>query len=147
VGGPDLYYGGTAYDNSAGLGVQVQSGAERGEQPEVTWIEPPPLRPAPEGALRVVPRTLLYDRGTMFGHSALMRPRVAPAHVELSSTDAGRLGIADGDAVLLRQNGHAVPLVARVNQNGDVPTGVALLPRDLGPLPAEGYFAAVVEKA
>jgi NADH-quinone oxidoreductase subunit G len=147
VGGNDLYYGGTAHENSQGLGVQVKSGAERGQQPEVEWVEPPPLTPAPDGGLRVVSRTVLYDRGTTFAPSALMHPRVPPAHIELNPADAARLGIADGDQVQVRLNGHGANLPARVPQTeGNAPEGVALIPRGLGPTLADGHYPAIVEK-
>ncbi len=148
VGGRDLYYGGTAYENSQGLGVQVKSGAERGQQPEVEWVEPPALTPAPDGGLRVVSRTVLYDRGTTFAPSALLHPRVPPAHVELHPADASRLGIADGDEVQVRSNGRGVSLAARVpDRDGSAPEGVALMPRSLGPAPADGQYPAMIEKA
>lgn len=145
VGGIDLYYGGTAYENSQGLGVQVKSAAERGEKPAAGWIDPP-TPPAGDG-LKVVPTTLLYDRGRTFAPSALMHPRVPKAYVELNAADAARLGIAGGDQVKVGLNGHSVPLQARVSDRGRAPEGAALMPRSLGVTARAGTFVAKIEKA
>ncbi|MBI3360059.1 MAG: NADH-quinone oxidoreductase subunit NuoG [Chloroflexi bacterium] len=145
VGGVDLYYGGTAYDNSQGLGVQVKSSAERGERPAPRWIDPP-APPIGDG-FKIVPTTALYDRGTTFVPSALMQPRVPKACVELNAADAARLGIADGDTVKVSLNGHSAPVTARVAAHGRAPEGVALMSRSLGVTAKAGAFVAKIEKA
>jgi NADH-quinone oxidoreductase subunit G len=148
VGGRDLYYGGTSYENSQGLGVQLKSGAERGEQPELDWSEPPALVAAANGEVRVVARTLLYDQGTTFAPASVMRPRTAQPFVELNPADAGRLGIGDGDPVMVNSNGYrAGPVTARVTDLSGVPEGVALVARSLGLAPLDGAFVAKIEKA
>jgi NADH-quinone oxidoreductase subunit G len=50
---------------------------------------------------------------------------VARQHVELSPDDAGRLGIADGDAVVVAQNGTRLPATALIHSG--VPRGAAFL--------------------
>jgi NADH-quinone oxidoreductase subunit G len=148
VGGRDLYYGGTSYENSQGLGVQLQSGAERGAQPEQRWAEPPALTVAGEDELRLVARTLLYDRGTTFMPSEIMWPRTPEPFIQLNAADAARLGIADGDQVTVSANGaRGGPVTARVSQNGGAPEGVALVARSLGLPLADHFVTARIERA
>lgn len=128
VGGADLYYGGTAYENAAGLGAQVPTAADRGEVFTVNHISDAG-KPATDG-LVAVPTTLLYDRGTTFVRSHLMLPRTAKPCVELSSADAARLGIADGETVVLSMEGRETKVTARVDSIA--PEGVALVPQSLG---------------
>lgn len=133
VGGRDLYYGGTSYDNEQGLGVQLKSGVECG-----MTLTPHEVRSPVSvlNGLMLIPTTLLYDRGATFLPSLLMHPRVPPPHVVLNPADAARLGIADGDAVALSFDGANVVVTARVSERA--PEGAALMPRDLGvPTPAE----------
>ena len=63
VGRGDLYYGGTTYENTQGLGVQLFNAAQRGKKvslPRVRKVAT--LRPK-EKQLLAVPVTKLYDRG------------------------------------------------------------------------------------
>jgi NADH-quinone oxidoreductase subunit G len=127
VGGVDLYYGGTSYENKEGLGVQLASGAERGEAVAMGKVELPQV--LGEG-LMLVPTTVLYDKGTVFAEAALMHPRVPAAHAELHAADAARLGIAEGDRVTLTASGQTWTTQAHVN--GRAPEGAVLLPESLG---------------
>jgi anaerobic selenocysteine-containing dehydrogenase len=122
-----LYYGGTAFENTAGLGVQLRSGAERGEA--VTLARAPTAAPAPAG-LMAVPTTLLYDRGTTFVRSTRLHPRIPQPYIELNSADAHKLGIANGETVTVSINGVETRIAARVN--GRAPAGAALVPQSLG---------------
>lgn len=128
VGGADLYYGGTSFKNAVGLGVQLKSGAERGEV-ATTGTVSTPARAAGEG-LVAVPTTLLYDRSATFVRSTVMHPRIPTAYVEINSADAAKLGIADGETVTLSVNGIDAQLPAHVD--GRAPEGTVLVPQDLG---------------
>ncbi len=142
VGGLDLYYGGTAYENKAGLGMQVSSAADRGEAVNVSAVSSSPR--SFEG-LMAVPTTLLYDRGTTFGRSALMHPRIPPPYIELNTADAEQLGIADGEMITLAINGQETQIMARVDSRA--PAGVALAPQGLGgPVLSEATSAAIKKK-
>ncbi|MBI4770829.1 MAG: molybdopterin-dependent oxidoreductase [Chloroflexi bacterium] len=143
VGGADSYYSGAAHENTQGVGVQLPSGAERGETPALARIAPP-AAPSGEG-LRLAPVTLLYDRGPTFAKSALMGPRLPEAHVQLSSADAARLGVGDGDRVRITLPGGEVTVPARVD--GRAPEGSALLPRSLGLAVPAGAAVARISKA
>src|SRR5258706_3723001 len=98
VGGRDLYYGGTSYTNSQGLGVQTPSGVELGQAVAAGKLEPTGALAA-DGGLTLVPTTVLFDRGATFVRSLVMHPRLPLPYVEINTADAVRLGIQDGDSV------------------------------------------------
>jgi NADH-quinone oxidoreductase subunit G len=128
VGGVDLYYGGTAYQNKGGLGVQIPSAAEQGavKAGEVMKV----TAPTAKGNLLVVPTTRLYNRERVFLPSALVHARIPDAYVEINSADAKKLGIANGDTVEVRVENVAHQVRAHVN--GGAPAGAVVLPRHLG---------------
>lgn len=142
VGGRDLYYGGTSYTNEQGLGVQLKSGAERGEAVSTRPISNPPI--TNNGNLTLVPVSVLYDRGTTFARSLLMHPRVPLPYVEINSADAAKLGVQNGDEVKLSVNGATLSVTARVD--GRAPEGAVLLPQNLGVTAPSGAAAVSVSK-
>jgi predicted molibdopterin-dependent oxidoreductase YjgC len=127
VGGSDLYFGGTSYENRQGLGVCAPPKLRAGA-PEAAWIEPPESMPS-EG-MWLVPVERLLDRGTTVLPSEPLRGRLADARVELGPSDAGRLGIAEGQLVELRWDGRSEQLVAALVPG--LPSGAALVPRSTG---------------
>jgi NADH-quinone oxidoreductase subunit G len=142
VGGRDLYYGGTSYDNKQGLGVQAPSAAERGE-PVAAGTLSAPIPPKGEG-LTLVPTTVLYNRGTTFLRSLLMHPRIPQPYVELNAADAARLDIQDGDEVRVEAAGLQASVTARVD--GRAPEGVALMPAGLGAATPAAAGPATIQK-
>jgi len=143
VGGVDLYYGGTSYENKQGLGVQLKSGAERGQPVAVGKVET--HEPKRDG-ITLVPTTVLYDRGATFVRSMLMHPRLPEPYVELNSADAAQLGVKDGESVTVStvERGLSVKLTARVD--GRAPQGVALMPASLGPSVPAGAVKVTIQK-
>ena len=128
VGGRDSYYGGTSFENSAGLGVQTPTLVEMGHVPQLKDVQPPP--PLASGDLLAVPVTLLYDRGSTLVRSEIMHPRLPDPYIELNVADAHRAKVSSGDRVELRINGHAWELAARVSVRP--PQGAVLIPHNLG---------------
>jgi len=123
VGGEDLYYGGTAYANRGGLGIQWATNAEK-EKYSVK---------------------VLFDREPLFAPSAIMHHRIPEPYAELNADDAAELGIADGDQVILAADGVQVVVKARVN--GKSPLGAVLLPQHLNSAPVPVALATcTVEK-
>jgi NADH-quinone oxidoreductase subunit G len=125
VGGVDLYYGGTAYENSQGLGQQWPAAAETGS------IDPYP-GPADSlsageanGALRVITTPALYAAGILINHTELLSNRIARPALLLQTGDAEQLAVAGNDAVTVTLDG--VDIEATVTINGAAPPGVALL--------------------
>jgi NADH-quinone oxidoreductase subunit G len=129
VGGRDLYYGGTSYTNHQGLGVQLASGAERGEAVAAGKLAPSAA--AESSGLTLVPTTVLYDRGATFVRSPVMQPRLPRPYVALNSADAARLNVHDGDTLTLAAGNWQAAVTARVD--GQAPEGVLLMPASLGP--------------
>ncbi len=128
VGGKDLYYGGTAYQNKGGLGVQIPSVADNGAV-SVGEVHLPEQPKVAQGEMLVIPTTRLYNRERMFRPSVLVHPRVLMPYVEINAADAHALGIANGDVVKVSFDHGAVRVKAHVN--GGAPQGAIVLPRHL----------------
>jgi hypothetical protein len=134
VGGTDLYYGGTAYDNNGGLGIQW----------EVESVQQKPTIEAPKAGqmwtlaaneMLVVPIAELYDRRPAFAASdELIGNHIPVPYVLLSDIDAKQLGVADGDTVNVMYSTQSVPMIAKVQPMA--PAGAVLMPRHLSDRPA-----------
>lgn len=122
VGGADLYYGGTAYENKSGLGQVWPVAAETGP---VALFELPDVAQAQVDGLPVITATNLYAPGTLIGQSDLIQLRVARPTLMLHAADAGRLAIANGQAVSVQLGNARLSLEAHVN--GNVPEGLAVV--------------------
>jgi NADH-quinone oxidoreductase subunit G len=141
VGRGDMYYGGTTYENTMGLGAHLTAAAGRGEK---VSIEPAPREAAPrpkENELLAVPVNKLYDRGTTVMMSAdLLRDRIGSPFIALHPDAAKDLGIEAGQLVNVSFNG--VSGEATVKFDETISVGVALVPRSMGlaiyePIPAK----------
>ena len=131
IGRDDVYYGGTAYDNKGGLGVQLASAAESGGFVSAGTVNLPTVLKPSNGKLVIVPTRELYNRERMFRPSIekIMAPRVPDAYIQLSEADAEASSIQDGDIVTVRYEGGSADVVAYINP--DAPQGVAYLPTHL----------------
>ncbi|MBL8146422.1 MAG: NADH-quinone oxidoreductase subunit NuoG [Anaerolineae bacterium] len=128
--GSDFYYGGTAYKNMGGLGVQIATAADQGETVAAADVDVPKVTHA-RGDLWVIPSAVLYNRAPDFRPTALERlvARVPEAYVEISAADAEKLALKDGDYVQVSAGDHTVRARARVNHAA--PKGSIVLPRRL----------------
>jgi NADH-quinone oxidoreductase subunit G len=135
VGGEDLYYGGTAYDNRSGLGQQWAVSAE---SEAVEGYDIPATPDAGSSELVAVQMAALYQSGTLVDKSEVIASRVARPVVFIHAEDAARLSVSDGDAVTLRVNGMAVEGQAYVN--GHTAAGTVLL-RGTKAVPGNGLIA------
>lgn len=122
VGGDDLYYGGNAYKNRVGLGMQWAVAAESGnvEHFEVGEV----TERTPEG-VALVRTAALFTPGTLINHTELLKPRMAQPTLTINKEDAAGLPVMDQATVSVAINGQVV--AAKVNINGRTPQGVALL--------------------
>ncbi len=122
VGGDDLYYGGNAYENRVGLGMQWAVAAESGavDHFEVNDV----AESAPTG-VALVRTAALFTPGTLINHTDLLKPRMAKPTLTVNQDDAAGLQMADQEAVSVEVNGKAVAV--KVQVNGRAPQGVALL--------------------
>jgi len=138
IGRGDMYYGGTTYENSQGLGVHLALNAlEAIKAPRARAA----LRPK-ENQWLAVPVTRLYDRGVTVATSKLLTARIGEPTVFLHQDGAKKLGL-DG-AAEVRVNGSSVR--ARVVVDGNVPASVVLLPRSMG-FPLQAPAVADLKKA
>jgi NADH-quinone oxidoreductase subunit G len=139
VGRGDMYYGGTTYENSQGLGVQLEV---RGEAVAVE-----PVAPSGNGGqpgLVAVPVTRLYDRGTIMTRSTTLGSRLSATLVVFHPEDARKLMLSKRMKVRLAWNGSNAE--AEVDCDGTMPEGFVLVPRSLG-MAVDSPVAVEVEKA
>ncbi|MEX2143125.1 MAG: NADH-quinone oxidoreductase subunit NuoG [Anaerolineales bacterium] len=141
VGRQDMYYGGTTYENSQGLGVQLSSAAERGHNPALAFTA------LSEGGAReglvAVPINRLYDRGNTVVTSKLLGARLQAPQVVLNPEDAERLSLEPGTSAKLTLNGTQSTVTAHIDNS--LPKGVVLIPRSVG-LPISVPTSVTVER-
>lgn len=130
VGRGDLYYGGTTYENTQGLGVQLLPLAQAGGSVRIPKVrKEAALRPR-EKELIAVPVNKLYDRGVTINPAQLLHERVGEATVALHSTTAKRMGLMVGARVRISFDGLSGEAVLKTDDT--ISTGVVLVPRSMG---------------
>jgi NADH-quinone oxidoreductase subunit G len=143
VGRGDLYYGGTTYENTQGMGAHLTAAAERGETvsiPRVHALREAAPRPK-EKELLAVPVTKLYDRGTTVMMSAnLLRERIGGSVITLHPEAAKNLGVEVGQLVNVSFDGVSGEAIVKFDDT--ISVGVVLVPRSMGlairePVPAK----------
>ena len=122
-----IYYDGTNYENSEGVGIKLPSLVEGGK---TSVSLAPRLAPASadERPLLLIAQPLAYDGDPLLRGSKL-ESHAPAAYVALSSVDAERQNIHPGDAVRLDSAAGSLTLPARVL--AELPQGVAVLPANL----------------
>jgi NADH-quinone oxidoreductase subunit G len=127
VGEEDLYFGGTSFKNTLGLGIQIASGVERGaaftqasssasEFPKSEWV--------------LVPVTELYDHGRTVTESRVLQPRLAPKTLRLSQGSIEKLGVDPGQEIEVHLNGDVHVLPVAIDRS--IPDGIVLTGRSQG---------------
>lgn len=129
VGGKDLYYGGNAYTNKGGLGIQIPSVADN-DKVKAGKVKSPAAIKAGKDEVVVIPTTKLYNRQRNFRPTLLVEPRVLAPFVVINTADAKKKGIQQGDVVEIRADN--VTVRVRANVSDDVAKGSIALPRHLG---------------
>lgn len=130
IGRGDLYYGGTTYENTQGLGATLASAAERGETLEIPEVSQEAGPRPKENELLAVPVTRLYDRGATVAPAELLRERIGEATIALHPEAAGKLGLEAGAKVVVSFDGVKGEAVVKIDET--ISTGVALIPRSMG---------------
>ena len=141
VGRADLYYGGTAYDNHQGLGVQLPVAAA-GSAPQRPAAAAPVESPA-DGQLLLEPITRIYDQGSTLLPTTLLHQRLTPTAIRVSPQTAGRLGLSEGGPVELSAAGWKVKAAVQIEEN--LPENIALAPRSVG-IPITAPIAVAVRQ-
>ncbi len=144
VGRGDMYYGGTTYENTMGLGAHLTAATERGETVSIPQVDAS-REVAPrskEKELLAVPVTKLYDRGTTVMMSAnLLRERIGGPVITLHPDAAKTLGVEAGQLVNISFDGVSGDVVVKLDDT--ISVGVALVPREMGLAIREPMFAEV----
>jgi NADH-quinone oxidoreductase subunit G len=130
VGRGDLYYGGTTYENTQGMGVHLSAAAGRGEKVSISKVQREAAPRPKENELLAVPVTRLYDRGTTVISAKLLDKRVGEATIALHPEAAQNLGVEAGQTVNVSFNGVSGEVVVRLDDS--ISVGVALVPRSMG---------------
>ena len=149
VGLGDMYYGGTTYENTQGLGAHLTTAAERGETVSIPRVEKEAAPRPKEKELLAVPVNKLYDRGTTVMQSAdLLRDWIGHPTIVLHPESAQNLGVEEGQLVHVSFDG--VSGEAHVKLDDTISVGVALVPREMGfaiyePIPAQIRLPEKVE--
>jgi NADH-quinone oxidoreductase subunit G len=128
-----IYYDGTNYENTEGIGLQYPAMIE---QPQAGFS----LKPQPVEAIMADERypfvlmiqQLLYD-GDRLLQNSLLQTYVPAAYVAINSSDAERLGITAGERVQVASSAGTLELPARVV--GDLPEGSVVIPAYLPEAP------------
>ncbi len=130
VGRGDLYYGGTTYENTQGLGVQLASLIQNGKTVHIPKVrKEAALRPK-EKELLAVPVNKLYDRGATLNPAQLLNQRVGEATMTLHPDTAKNLGVEVGARVKISFDGMSGEAIVQIDDA--VSMGVALVPRSMG---------------
>ena len=143
VGRGDLYYGGTTYENSQGLGKHLALSLDNisaGVKPHAA------LRPK-ENELLAVPASKVYDRGTTMVAASLLDGRAGVPTVAVNPATAGKYGLAAGDPAKVSLNGATYDVIVRLDES--LRTGVVLIYRSFGIPISEpvSVMISVAEKA
>jgi NADH-quinone oxidoreductase subunit G len=127
VGNGDLYYGGTSYKNTQGLGAHLALSSA--PTPATTTLTPSPS-PKGRGELLAVPVTKLYDAGATVSPAKLLESHVGPAGVVLNPATAGKLGVDNGEKATVSLNNFEAEVQVHLDES--LADGVVLVYRSFG---------------
>ena len=140
VGRGDMYYGGTTYENTLGMGAHL-SAAQGVKTTNLPPVRETILRPK-ENELLAVPVTKLYDRGTTVMMSAnLLRERIGGPTITLHPESAKNMGVEAGQLVNISFDGVSGDVTVKLDDT--ISVGVALVPREMGLAIREPVLAEV----
>lgn len=130
VGRSDMYYGGTTYENTRGMGVQLVPVAQAGGTLRIPKVrKEAALRPK-EKELLAVPSNKLYDLGVTVQTAGFLDQRIGGLHVSLHPATAKKFGVEAGQVVKIAFDGVNAEAAVKIDET--VATGVALIPRSMG---------------
>jgi len=145
VGRNDVYYGGTTYDNTKGLGVQLIPLAQAGGAVKISKVrKEAALRPK-DKELLAVPSNKLYDLGVTVQTAKFLEQRIGEASVAMHPTTAKKFEAAEGQVVKLSFDGVQAEAVVKFDET--IGTGVVRVPRSMGIAIREPVVAKVQAKA
>jgi NADH-quinone oxidoreductase subunit G len=130
-----IYYDGTNYENTEGVGIQYPAPSENLDPKSKFSLKPLPyeeLVTNEKYPFVLLVQRLLYDDDALLRDSRLLNHIPAP-FVALNRADAQKLEIAKGDTVRVSSAAGALDLPARLT--GEVPEGSVLVPAHLSEAP------------
>lgn len=130
VGRSDLYYGGTTYENTKGLGIQLLPMAQVGGTVRIPKVrKEAALHPKEKEAL-AVPVNKLYDFGITVSSAELLEGRIGETKVSMNSSTAKKLGVEAGKKAKISFDGVSGEALIQIDDS--VSAGVVLTPRSMG---------------
>jgi NADH-quinone oxidoreductase subunit G len=131
VGRDDVYYGGTTYENTKGLGVQLIPSSQTEGTVRIPKVRKEAVLRPKDKELLAIPVNKLYDMGVMMDASAgLLEIRIGEATISMESGTAKKLGVEAGQMASLSFDGGGGE--ARVKIDESIAEGVVLVPRSMG---------------
>jgi NADH-quinone oxidoreductase subunit G len=131
VGRDDVYYGGTTYDNTKGLGVQLIPSSQTEGTVKIPKVRKEAVLRPRDKELLAIPVNKLYDMGvTMAPSAGLLEIRIGEATICLESTTAKKLGVEAGQMVSLTFEGGGGEACVKIDES--IAEGVVLVPRSMG---------------
>ncbi|MDW8146842.1 MAG: NADH-quinone oxidoreductase subunit NuoG [Roseiflexaceae bacterium] len=121
-----IFYDGTSYENTEGVGVQIAAEADNPKATFTLRARVPPLFATNDAypyTLLAAPRA--YD-GRAWSRDSKLLPRMVTPHLILNADDATALGIAPGGLVQIASEVGCAVLPAQIDRN--LPRGLALMP-------------------
>jgi NADH-quinone oxidoreductase subunit G len=144
VGRSDLYYGGTTYENTKGMGVQLVPVAQAGGTVRIPKVrKEAALRPK-EKELLAAPSNKLYDLGVTVTTAEFLDQRIGELRVSLHPATAKKFGVEDGQVVKVSFDGVSAEAAVKVDET--IATGVASIPRGMGIAIHEPVIAKIAGK-
>ena len=148
VGGRDQYYGGTAYNNTGGIGIQIPSRADKNRRLKPRRLPAFDDVAVDENEVMIMPITRLYNRQRNFRPSLLMEPRILAPYAVINEADAAALSIDHGDGVEI--NAGEATVRVQVTISDEIAPGLVALPRHMAdeaiPLePTSGSISRVAQ--
>jgi NADH-quinone oxidoreductase subunit G len=126
----DLYYGGTSYENTQGLGAHLAL-ANSSQSADLGHADTRALRSQlKDGELMAVPVTKLYDMGTTVAPAALLKSHIGDASVSVNPATAAKLGLVNAGQAHLKLNGTALDVKVQLDKS--IASGVVLVYRSFG---------------
>lgn len=125
VGKADLYFGGTSYKNTQGLGAHLAYVTGF-----VKFDEAKAATRFADKTVVAVPVTKLFDQGTTVLPAQNLNDRISEAEVAMNVATAAKFGLSSGDQVEIKLAGSAGS--AKVQIDASLGADVVLVPRSYG---------------
>jgi NADH-quinone oxidoreductase subunit G len=127
VGRGEMYYGGTSYENTQGLGAHLALASA----PDVSASGNKATRVRPsEETLIAVPVSKLYDMGTTVSPSVMLKSHIGEASVSVNPATAAKLGLTNAGTAVLKLNGLEAAVKVRFDES--ISGSVVLVYRSFG---------------